>query len=701
MSCDAYNLKNAGFPSIVSNVVDFSLHISSLLPDNLINGDTNNLSLFLQSFNLNNIMNYFSMTFIIILGTTLCFSLLSFISCGVCICCRLYTRCRRNACNRCLICCCSDVMKHEKPFTTCERLRPLFIRAFCYLIYVLLTSMIMAYMLAFSNSSMLKSSCELHDIRTNAMKMYVNGFDDVSLNYTSNYELEKEKQDETMNNINNIKSFHSAMNDIQSTFTTLDATIAINSAPLFLPNNTKFYCYLSNGISLNTVVRRSIDTIQQIKTVKNQKNQMKMGGGEVISAKDKITNMHDYLKRGVKQNTNLYDTVKYNSKIMKIKKDIVFTFISNDFKIIDESYINFSKTISSLSYYWIGLLVILPLLSCICGCFGHYMIYCGDAEDSECLSDFDVVQGMYLSSRGALHLVGCMSKMGARLNGCSWCVALMGSSMYFLFGGLLLITYGIGNDACTILPTILNDLPLYLPSNSPDNNDRLSNDYLSNSLLPKCMNSNTNEIANVLNISSLNMSQLQIVTSKTTHWSKVEQNLNVLLMDIHLISNQVNDNCFYESKIDINEKITNSKRFVDYNSSSSGGGDSMKQQSDYIVNALKSLHNTFNGTDMKIATKTLNSTIQSTNNLEKYLNVFQRAFNVSSISDNCKNTYDVLQNFEQSTCNEMVPILFWIGVFVLLLAITGIPICFTTITIQRTWGGHGKFNFFLIYLYKS
>ena len=561
------------------------------------------------------------------------------------------------------------------PYSSCERNRPIFTRLCCSILSLSGGAMVFVYGWAFSAHALPNVACEFNAMHINVRALYNHGINNQSLqNHITAATTAVTTDPQAINQYNYV----TGLTAIESTLTDLQNTINITAAPIFTPNNTKFFCYIANkplGFMIETLLQNKITLLQ--------------------TATKKIQHISHYLQQiEHQQHSSIYPVSTATAQSAIKQQDAVLSFVNGDFKSIATQ---FSQAVNENTHwvFWGVGLAILPLSVCLCGCCGLGMILCGGADDSESLEDWDKEVGMFKHSRRVLRLTGCVAKTGAKINGSAIYCSFFVSAIYLLTGGFAFVLNGVGNDLCTSLPTLMADLPLYVPTASPADNNRLSNERIQNSLLPICLsasgtNINTTIVSSVFNLSTIQYQTLVNLTAYPTAWSSIKDAIQDVRSDVAAMHQHSNTNCFLESSASTYEKITtDAKSFVHYNSSSSTYGNAYRHQTTYIEGVLQEMAVHLNMSAMGIALQQLENIVKSTSRVERHLNQLQQGYNVTALLHYCRAVQESTHRFQHSACENTMPLLFLIGASLFFSGVVGVLVGFDTLCLQNRWGGHG------------
>ena len=320
----------------------------------------------------------------------------------------------------------------------------------------------------------------------------------------------------------------------------------------------------------------------------------------------------------------------------------------------------------------------------------------------ELLDGWDSHSGKFTHTRQVMHLVGTTSKTGARCNGCTWCCALSFASLNFLLGGILLVTNGLGNDMCSFLPTLVSDLPAYIPTTSAEDSDRDSNLALTSGLLSTCLESDetismTLKVNKGLNKSFIGFMNVKTVDTFNSTTVDLLDNLSLITSKLQA-TNELSPSYFWSSQLNKYEKsIPSFQRYVDMNQTAMGATTGIRGtkeneyriQDQYIFDTLSKIQSSLNWTHVKKKMDHLNRTFEAVHSIERLLTPLKKSINSTEISESCLTIEKSLSQFVTTTCGGTVPLLFLMGFSLLISALAGILVSCSTLLLQRRFGGHG------------
>ena len=520
-------------------------------------------------------------------------------------------------------------------------------------------------------------------MRVHSGELYTKGFDNASLTLLSNASAAPS----VLFTNTTHQQFVSALTSAESTLTALHNIIDITAAPVFNPTATKFYCYVQDQ-PLTALIQRALTRLSTLRSSTLASRQMKLVDAHVLAT----NRVYNVSRNQLTAQTNL------------LTKKAVVQFVHNEWQQIEDQSNTLSEHIALYWVYCIFGLGILPVLTCCFGNCGFGMIVCGEDALSESLEGWDTHAGMFTHVRQVSHLEGCVSKTGAHINAWSWCCSLLVSSLYFLIGGLLLVGSGVGNDFCTFMPAMVSDLPLYLPSASPSTSNKVSNERLKHSLLPICLKQEESDaqsssvsttrtqdlIGAALNIRARDYDLILNITWLAPPWSDFQGNVTQVLLDVKSMQDLGTD-CFWSSSKNSYDKVSNSQTFENVRISNgvTDTDSDYRAQKEYMDQLLGRMNNEFDMHAVQTTLEQLQHVVRAMESLDVYLNVLKTGFNITQIRASCQATQESAEEFQKVTCQHALPLIFLMGVFLLVSAVAGLLICCTTLKIQCAWGGHG------------
>ena len=118
-----------------------------------------------------------------------------------------------------------------------------------------------------------------------------------------------------------------------------------------------------------------------------------------------------------------------------VSKQSTLEFLRDDVVPLVTQYTTSSSMMYAWMWWWISFVVAGPGLVCMLACCGISGLHFGGWSHSDLLDGWDKEHAHFDQHREILHLEGCFSHCGAKLNACSWCCALVYATLHCLLGG--------------------------------------------------------------------------------------------------------------------------------------------------------------------------------------------------------------------------------------------------------------------------